>query len=42
MALFAPLGPRFAAEVWISTAEELYCRVYVNPYSGVVQGKMTS
>jgi uncharacterized iron-regulated membrane protein len=38
-ALHAPIGARFAAEVLIYVgAERLPRRVYVNPYTGVIQG----
>jgi uncharacterized iron-regulated membrane protein len=38
LSISAPLGPRFAAEVHISTPSETIFRVYVNPYTGAVQG----
>jgi len=38
--LFAPRGPRFAAEVFVQRPElEGTRRVYVNPYTGAVQGE---
>lgn len=36
--IHSPLGPRFASEAMIATPERQTRRVYINPYTGAIQG----